>query len=71
MAKYRVWAKSISHVYIDVEAKNKEQAREIAEEVDGGDFRYYDGEWEFSDIDEADDMIDRVDYTYEDIFGEE
>ena len=35
---YRVWAQSISDVYVDIEADSEEKAREIAEELDGGDF---------------------------------
>ena len=38
MAKYRVWAQSISDVYLDVEAESEEEAMKIAEEADGGDF---------------------------------
>ena len=38
MAKWRVWAECISDVYLDVEAETEEQALEIAEEADGGDF---------------------------------
>lgn len=38
MAKFRVWAQSITDVYLDVEAEDEEQAKEIAEEADGGDF---------------------------------
>lgn len=36
--KYRVWAQSISDVYLDVEADSEEEARNIAEETDGGEF---------------------------------
>ena len=38
MGKYRVWANSVSHVYLDVEAASEEDAIAIAEEADGGDF---------------------------------
>ena len=38
MAKYRVWAEWISDVYLDVEAETEEEALEIAEETDGGEF---------------------------------
>lgn len=54
MAKYRVWAQSISDVYLEVEAENEEQARAIAEETDGGDFTptpY--GDWVFGTIEEV------------------
>ena len=36
--KYRVWATSISYVYLDVDAETEEEAIEIAEEADGGEF---------------------------------
>lgn len=36
--KYRVWAQSISDVYLDVEAENEREAIEIAEATDGGEF---------------------------------
>ena len=35
---YRVHAKSISYVYLDVEADSEEQALEIADRADGGEF---------------------------------
>ncbi len=38
MAMYRVWAQSISDVYLDVEAESEEEAYEIASEADGGEF---------------------------------
>lgn len=38
MAKYRVWAECISDVYLDVEAESEEEAFEIAEESDGGEW---------------------------------
>ena len=36
--KYRVWAESISYVYLDVEANSEGEALQIAEDTDGGDF---------------------------------
>lgn len=69
MAKYRVWAQSISYVYLDVEAVDEDQAMEIAREADGGDFHEDGGDWEFSDdITELDEDAD-VDYTYDEFFG--
>ena len=70
--KFRVWARCIDYVYIDVEAEDKYQAKEIAEEIDGGDFHNNacDVGWEFDDVDELDDDVE-VDYTYEDVFGED
>ena len=35
---YRVHAKSISYVYLDVEADSEKQALEIADRADGGEF---------------------------------
>lgn len=70
MAKFRIWAKSISYVYLDVEADNVHQAMEIAEEADGGDFHEDGDGWEFSDdVMELEDDAD-VDYTYGEMFGE-
>lgn len=62
MAKFRIWAESISYVYLDVEADNIHKAMEIAEEVDGGDFHddgY--GDWIFGSVATLDDDAD-VDY---------
>ena len=71
MAKFRVWARSISYVYLDVEADSEEQAMEIAEEADGGAYHEDGGDWEFSDdVMELDEDAD-VDYTYEEMFGED
>ena len=36
--KYRVMYKSTEYVYIDVEADSIEEAKEIAENTDGGEF---------------------------------
>lgn len=53
MAKFRVWAKSISYCYVDVEAKDELQAKERADELDGGDFNDdCFGDWEFGDVQE-------------------
>jgi hypothetical protein len=46
MAKYKVYASYISFCYIDVEADSEEQAYEIAENTDGGDFKQTElGDW--------------------------
>lgn len=45
MAKFRVTAESVSFVYLDVEAADEDEAQEIGELMDGGDYHYYDGEW--------------------------
>jgi hypothetical protein len=71
MAKFRVWAKSISYVYLDVEAENVHEAMMVADEVDGGDFHEDSSGWEFSDdVEEIDNDAD-VDYTFREVFGEE
>ena len=50
MKTYRVWAKSIDYYYIDVQAENAEEAWEIANDTDGGDFTpTWDGDWEMLD----------------------
>lgn len=49
MALYCVEAKSISYVSVIVEAENEEQAREFAENLDGGEFEEDGGGWEFDD----------------------
>lgn len=47
MAKYRVWAEMTTYCYIDVEAQNEDEACNIAEGIDGGEFiTSNDGHWE-------------------------
>lgn len=47
MTKYRVFAKMTSYAYLDVEAETGEEAKEIAENTDGGEFiSTEDGDWE-------------------------
>ena len=50
MAVYRVWAESITDVYIDIEAESEEKAFEIAHEVDGGEFHEDGGDWKFGSV---------------------
>lgn len=69
MAKFRVFAKSIGYVYLDVEAENVHQAMEIAEEADGGDFHEDGGGWEFSDDVMELEEDAAVDYKYSDFLG--
>lgn len=71
MAKFRVWAASISYCYLDVEAEDEDKAKEIAEEVDGGEF-HEDcfGDWEWGDVAPLDDDAE-VDYSQKDFYGEE
>lgn len=46
MAKYRVFAKCETLLFIDVEAETPEQAMEMGEQADGGDFTECpDAEW--------------------------
>lgn len=53
MPKYRVWAQSISDVYLDVEADSKEEAFAIAYETDGGEFSDSNkGDWIIGDVEE-------------------
>lgn len=52
MAKFRVYAESTSNYYIEVEAENEEQAKEIAENTDGGDFiEDGSGSWDITNAD--------------------
>lgn len=47
---YRVWAECISYCYLDVEAESEEEAKDIADEADGGDFMPTpDGEWHITE----------------------
>ena len=64
MAKYRVWAQSISDVYIDIEADDADQAYNYAKyEADGGDFHDNGfGDWEMGSVEELDDDAE-VDYS--------
>lgn len=47
---YRVYAKMTTELYLDVEANSEEEAMDIAEETDGGDFTevdsYFSGSWD-------------------------
>ena len=68
MKTYRVWARCISYVYIDIEAEDEYKAKELAEELDGGDFHddgY--GDWEWGCVDERD---TEPDYTQKELEGE-
>lgn len=56
MAKYRVWAEMITDCYVEVEAESEEEAMNIAEDIDGGDFitddSYGSGDWRITHADE-------------------
>ena len=58
--KYRVMYKSTEYVYIDVEADSIEEAKEIAENTDGGEFIEDDvGDWEYDSVmDENGNILD-------------
>lgn len=60
MAKFRVKYKSIDYVYLDVEADSLEEAKEIAENTDGGEFMADGiGDWEYNHTeDESGNVID-------------
>ena len=45
MKKYKVMAVMTSYVYLTVEAESKEEAFDIADETDGGDFTEEDCTW--------------------------
>ena len=68
MKVYRVWAQSISDVYIDIEAESEEKARELAENIDGADFHDDGfGDWIFGSVAEIKDVD--PDYTQEELEG--
>ena len=52
MSKFRVHTKSVSFLYLDVEAESEEEAREIAEDTDAGEFEQigYEGYFELMEI---------------------
>jgi hypothetical protein len=55
MAKYRVVYKTVDYVYLDVEANSLEEAQEIAENADGGEFTEDGvGDWEYCYTKDAD-----------------
>lgn len=58
--KYRIFYKAIDYVYLDVEANSLEEAKEIAEDTDGGEFIEDGvGDWEYeSTVDEDGNVID-------------
>ena len=58
--KYRVMYKSTDYLYIDVEADSMEEAIEIAENTDGGEFIEDGvGDWEYDRImDENGNVLD-------------
>ena len=70
MKVYRVWARCIAYVYVDIEAENADKARELADDLDSGSFHddgY--GDWEFSDVSEIENVD--PDYTQEELEEDE
>lgn len=70
MAKFRIIARSVDLMYVDVEAANEEEAREMYEELDGGDFHMGDGYFEFTEIEKIDDEAP-VDFTADEVLRPE
>ena len=73
MAKFRIYGRSISDVYIDIEANTIDEAHEVAKESDGGDWHEDGfGSWEI-DYEDTVELSDdaEVDYTYAEFFGGE
>ena len=66
MAKFRIIAKSVDLMYVDVEAKNLEEAREMYDELDGGEFHCGDGYFELDEIEPLHDDAE-VDFKAGDI----
>ena len=66
MKTYRVLAKSISYVYVDIEAESPEKAKEAAESLDGGDFVEDGGAWEF-DSDDPYEVDEEPMFKYNDV----
>ena len=70
MPKWRIWAESISDVYLDVEADTFEHALEVAEAADGADFHdTCDGEWKISSTEYELEDNNNVDYSYDEFFN--
>lgn len=51
--KYRVFAECVTVSYIDIEATDEQEARDIAEDMDGGDFIVCNdaGDWRITTVD--------------------
>ena len=67
MAKFRVCARCVDYLYIDVEAEDEGEAFAFAHEyVDGGNYHNDGGDWEMGDVCELDPDAD-VDYTLNEV----
>ena len=51
--KFRVFAESVTDSYVDIEANDEQEARDIAENMDGADFTICDnaGDWRITTVD--------------------
>lgn len=58
MKKFRVWGKSVDYCYIDVCANTKEEAIELANEIDAGEFIFDNGYFELLNEDEVEELGD-------------
>lgn len=70
MPKWRIWAESISDVYLDVEADTFEHALEVAYDADGAEFHdTCGGDWKISNTEyKLDDNV-TVDCSYDDFIN--
>jgi hypothetical protein len=51
MTKYRILASSVEYLYLDIEAENLDEARQIAYDSDGGDYKSQGlGDWQIDSI---------------------
>ena len=65
MKTFRVYAKSITYCYVDVEAENEYEALDMAEDIDGGEFSTeIDGDWETYAVIEMDSHGNAVDEVW-------
>lgn len=55
MAKFLIKAKSVDSMYVVVNARDEDHARDIYDELDGSEFHNDDSYWELSDITPVDD----------------
>lgn len=72
MAKFRIIARCVDLMYVDVEAANEEEAREMYDELDGSEFHCHCGDiyFELDDIEEIDDDAE-VDFTADEVLRPE
>lgn len=63
---YRVWARHITYVFVDIAAESPEDAMEAAESLDRGGFREDGGDWEF-DLNDPYEVDEEPMFTYDEI----